>query len=108
MTTKYKLIEPTFEAVTWTGGNEAEIVAFMQDRAPAGLWSAWVIDEENSNGDPDMVGAVFLRSVPPQGLVMVRLTEKVVYGPVRGTSTADASFSTLTGDDFAAQYAEVV
>lgn len=104
--TTYKLIEPTFEAVTWTGGNEAEIVAFMQDRAPAGTWSAWVIDEPNSGGDPDMVGAVFLRSVPNQGLVMARLTEKVVYGPVRGSSTVDAQFATLTGEDFAEQYTE--
>lgn len=102
----YKLIDPTFEAIEWTGDNVTDLVAFVTAAVPASTWTPQVLDEAGSGGDPAMVGAVFLESSPNAGTVVVRLTELVTYGPKRGTSTADAYLSTVSAEDFAAQYVE--
>lgn len=103
----FKQVEPTFEAIEWTGDNLTDLVAFMSAIVPTSTWTPEIIDEASSGGDPAMIGAVFLESSPRVGTVVVRLTERVTYGPKRGTSTAEAAFATVSAADFAAQYVEV-
>jgi hypothetical protein len=103
----YKLVEPTFDAIEWTGSNVTELVAFAAAAVPTSTWTPEVLDEASSGGDPAMIGAVFLESSPRVGTVVARLTERVTFGPKRGTSTAEAAFATVSAEDFAAQYVEI-
>ena len=103
----YQLIEPTFDAIEWTGDDITDMVAFVTAAVPTSTWTPEIIDEASSGGQPDMVGAVFLESNPRAGTVVARLTERVTYGPKRGASTADAAFATVSAADFAAQYVAV-
>ncbi len=102
----YKLVEPTFEAIEWTGANVTDMVAFVSAAVPSSTWTPEIIDEASSGGDPAMIGAVFLESSPRAGTVVARLTEWVTYGPKRGASTAEAALATVSAADFAAQYVE--
>lgn len=102
-----KLIEPVFEEIAWTGDNLAAMVAYVETWVPSSTWTTQIIDEQSSGGDPEMVGALFLRSSPNVGLIALKVTEVVVYGPMRGASTINAGFTVMPAADYADQYTAV-